>query len=198
MTKIIDFMKKKKLFSTLIITGIIGIIIGGLFLLFLNDASLEIMKNSINTYFSNIKNNSVDYSNNFIVGLINSFSIGIIIWLLGISMVGLILIIFMFGIKCFMMSISFFSIIHLYGFNGILLSIIYIIPYLINIIILFILSYYAISFSILIFKYFFRGVDYNRKVIIKRYFKILGLCLIGFLITTLIDVFLVPKILLLF
>lgn len=198
MAKIIDFMKKKKLFSTLIITGIIGIIIGGLFLLFLNDASLEIMKNSINTYFSNIKNNSVDYSNNFIVGLINSFSIGIIIWLLGISMVGLILIIFMFGIKCFMMSISFFSIIHLYGFNGILLSIIYIIPYLINIIILFILSYYAISFSILIFKYFFRGVDYNRKVIIKRYFKILGLCLIGFLITTLIDVFLVPKILLLF
>ena len=154
MAKIIDFMKKKKLFSTLIITGIIGIIIGGLFLLFLNDASLEIMKNSINTYFSNIKNNSVDYSNNFIVGLINSFSIGIIIWLLGISMVGLILIIFMFGIKCFMMSISFFSIIHLYGLNGILLSIIYIIPYLINIIILFILSYYAISFSILIFKLF--------------------------------------------
>lgn len=198
MAKIIDFMKKKKLFSTLVITGLIGIILGGIFLLFLNDSSIEIMGSSINTYFNNIKSNSIKYSNNFIVGLVNSFSIGIIIWLLGISMVGLILIIFMFGIKCFMMSISFFSIIHLYGFNGILLSIIYIIPYLINIIILFILSYYAISFSILIFKYFFRGVDYNRKVIIKRYFKILGLCLIGFLITTLIDVFLVPKILLLF
>lgn len=198
MVKIIDFMKKRKLFSTLFITGVIGIILGGVFLLFLNDKSLEIMGSSINTYFSNVKSDKINYSNNFIVGLINSFSIGIIIWLLGISMVGLILIILMFGIKCFMMSISFFSIIHLYGLNGLLLSIIYIIPYFINILLLFILSYYAVSFSILIFKYFFRGADYNRKVIVKRYFKILGLCLIGFLITTLIDVFLVPKILLLF
>ena len=198
MVKIIDFMKKRKLFSTLVITGIIGIILGGVFLLFLNDKSLEIMGSSINTYFSNVKSGSINYSNNFIVGLTNSVSIGIIMWLLGISMVGLILIILMFGIKCFMMSISFFSIIHLYGLNGLLLSIIYIIPYFINTLLLFILSYYAVSFSILIFKYFFRGADYNRKVIIKRYFKILGLCLIGFLITTLIDVFLVPKILLLF
>lgn len=198
MAKIIDFMKKKKLFSTLIITGLIGIILGGIFLLFLNDSSIEIMGSSINTYFNNIKSNSIKYSNNFIVGLVNSFSIGIIIWLLGISMVGGVFIILIFGIKCFMVSLSFFSIIYLYGINGILLSIIYIIPYFINMLLLFILSYYAISFSILIFKYFFRGVSYNRKVIIKRYIKILGLCLIGFLITTLIDVFLVPKILLLF
>lgn len=198
MAKIIDFMKKKKLFSTLVITGLIGIILGGIFLLFLNDSSIEIMGSSINTYFNNIKSNSIKYSNNFIVGLVNSFSIGIIIWLLGISMVGGVFIILIFGIKCFMVSLSFFSIIYLYGINGILLSIIYIIPYFINMLLLFILSYYAISFSILIFKYFFRGVSYNRKVIIKRYIKILGLCLIGFLITTLIDVFLVPKILLLF
>lgn len=198
MAKIIDFMKKKKLFSTLVITGLIGIILGGIFLLFLNDSSIEIMGSSINTYFNNIKSNSIKYSNNFIVGLVNSFSIGIIIWLLGISMVGGVFIILIFGIKCFMVSLSFFSIIYLYGINGILLSIIYIIPYFINMLLLLILSYYAISFSILIFKYFFRGVSYNRKVIIKRYIKILGLCLIGFLITTLIDVFLVPKILLLF
>ena len=198
MAKIIDFMKKKKLFSTLVITGLIGIILCGIFLLFLNDSSIEIMGSSINTYFNNIKSNSIKYSNNFIVGLVNSFSIGIIILLLGISMVGGVFIILIFGIKCFMVSLSFFSIIYLYGINGILLSIIYIIPYFINMLLLFILSYYAISFSILIFKYFFRGVSYNRKVIIKRYIKILGLCLIGFLITTLIDVFLVPKILLLF
>lgn len=198
MAKIIDFMKKKKLFSTLVITGLIGIILGGIFLLFLNDSSIEIMESSINTYFNNIKSNSIKYSNNFIVGLVNSFSIGIIIWLLGISMVGGVFIILIFGIKCFMVSLSFFSIIYLYGINGILLSIIYIIPYFINMLLLFILSYYAISFSILIFKYFFRGASYNRKVIIKRYIKILGLCLIGFLTTTLIDVFLVPKILLLF
>ena len=198
MIKIIDFMKQRKLFSTLLIAGIVGIILGGLFLIFINEESIEIMKDSINVYFSNIKDNAIDYKSNIIVGLINCLSIGIIVWLLGISIVGCVLVVLIFGMKCFMLSISFFSIIYLYGVNGIILSFIYIIPYIINTLLLFILCYYAISFSVLIFKYFFKGVDYNRKIIVIRYLKVLGICLVGFVITTLIDVLLVPKILLLF
>ena len=191
-------MKKRKLFSSLVITLLLSILLGGIFLLLLNDEAYEIMSNSINTYFSNIKNNNIDYIDSFLVSFVNNISICLIIWLLGISIIGSLLVYIIFGFRCFSVFISFFSIIKVYGIKGILLSIIYSIPYVINILILFVLSYYAVSFSILIYKYFFKGCDYNRKVIVKRYIKVLGVCLFLFLITSLIDTFLIPRILLLF
>ena len=198
MIKILNFMKKRKLFSSLVITLLLGLLFGGIFLLLLNEESYEIMSSSINTYFSNIRNNNVDYIDSFIVSLVNNISVCIIIWLLGISIIGSLLVYIIFLFKCFSVFISFFSIINVYGIKGILLSIIYIIPYVINVLILFILSYYAISFSILIYKYFFRGCDYNRKVIVKRYIKVLIICLLLFIVTSIVDVFLIPRILLLF
>lgn len=198
MAKFVEFIKKRKLFSSLIFILILGFISSFVFIVVLDKDSMVIMENSINTYFNNIKSSNINYIDNLSISLVNNILISFIIWILGISIIGCLVIYLIYFIKCFTISLSFISIIKIYGVKGIVLSIIYIIPYIINIGVLFILSYYAISFSILLFKYLFRGVSYNRKVIVKRYFKVLLVSIIILIISSLLDVFIVPRILLLF
>lgn len=198
MAKIIDFMKKRKLFSSLIFILMIGIISSLIFVFLLSEDNFNLMKDSVNGYFNNISNNNINYLNNFIISIFNNISIAVVIWLFGISIIGSLFIYVLFFIKSFTISLSFISIISLYGFNGILISIIYIVPYIISLGVLFVLSYYSISFSVILIKHLFRGFNCNRKVIVKRYVKVLLFCCLLLFICSLLDVFLVPRILLLF
>lgn len=193
---IIDFMKKRKLFSSLLFVFIISFILGILFIFFISDNNKVIVKDGIELYFNGLSN--LNYTDNFIVGLINNIGLALIIWLLGISIFGCFIIFIIYFIKCFVVSFSFSSIIYVYGFKGIILSSIYSICYFINLGILFILSYYAISFSVLLFKYFFKNKDYNRIIIVKRYFKVFIVCCLCIVLNLIIDSYLIPRILLLF
>lgn len=193
---IIDFMKKRKLFSTLLFVFISSFILGVFFLFFISDDNKVLVKEGIELYFNGLSN--LNYTDNFIVGLINNIGLSLIIWLLGISIFGCFMIFIIYFIKCFVVSFSFSSIIYVYGFKGIILSSIYSICYFINLGILFILSYYAISFSVLLFKYFFKNKDYNRIIIVKRYFKVFIICCLCIVLNLIIDSYLIPRILLLF
>ena len=193
---IIDFIKKRKLFSILLFVFICSFILGVFFIFFISDDNKVLVKDGITLYFNGLSN--LNYTDNFIVGLINNIGIALIIWVLGISIFGCFIIFIIYFIKCFVVSFSFSSIIYVYGFKGIILSIIYSICYFINLGILFILSYYGVSFSILLFKYFFKNKDYNRIVIVKRYFKVLVISLVFIVLNLIIDSYLIPRILLLF
>ena len=193
---IIDFIKKRKLFSILLFVFICSFILGVFFIFFISDDNKVLVKDGITLYFNGL--NTLNYTDNFIVGLINNIGLALIIWLLGISIFGCFIIFIIYFIKCFVVSFSFSSIIYVYGFKGIILSIIYSICYFINLGILFILSYYGVSFSILLFKYFFKNKDYNRIVIVKRYFKVLVISLVFIILNLIIDSYLIPRILLLF
>lgn len=193
---IIDFMKKRKLFSTLLFVFISSFIFGVFFIFFISDDNKVLVKEGIELYFNGLSN--LNNTDNFIVGLINNIGLSLIIWLLGISIFGCFIIFIIYFIKCFVVSFSFSSIIYVYGFKGIILSSIYSICYFINLGILFILSYYAISFSVLLFKYFFKNKDYNRIIIVKRYFKVFIICCLCIVLNLIIDSYLIPRILLLF
>ena len=193
---IIDFMKKRKLFSSLLFVFIISFLLGIFFIFFISDNNKVIVKDGIELYFNGLSN--LNYTDNFIVGLINNIGLALIIWLLGISIFGCFIIFIIYFIKCFVVSFSFSSIIYVYGFKGIILSSIYSICYFINLGILFVLSYYAISFSVLLFKYFFKNKDYNRIIIVKRYFKVFIVCCLCIVLNLIIDSYLIPRILLLF
>ena len=193
---IIDFIKKRKLFSILLFVFICSFILGVFFIFFISDDNKVLVKDGIELYFNGLSN--LNYTDNFIVGLINNIGIALIIWVLGISIFGCFIIFIIYFIKCFVVSFSFSSIIYVYGLKGILLSTIYSVCYFINLGILFILSYYGVSFSILLFKYFFKNKDYNRIVIVKRYFKVLVISLVFIILNLIIDSYLIPRILLLF
>ena len=193
---IIDFIKKRKLFSILLFVFLISFILGCFFIFFISDDNKVLVKDGITLYFNGLSN--LNYTDNFIVGLINNIGIALIIWLLGISIFGCFIIFIIYFIKCFVVSFSFSSIIYVYGLKGIILSVIYSICYFINLGILFILSYYGVSFSILLFKYFFKNKDYNRIIIVKRYFKVFIICCLCIVLNLIIDSYLIPRILLLF
>ena len=194
--KLIDFIKKRKLFSILLFVFICSFILGVFFIFFISDDNKVLVKEGIELYFNGL--NTLNYTDNFIVGLINNIGLALIIWVLGISIFGCFIIFIIYFIKCFVVSFSFSSIIYVFGFKGIILSIIYSFSYFINLGILFILSYYGVSFSILLFKYFFKNKDYNRIVIVKRYFKVLVISLVFIVLNLIIDSYLIPRILLLF
>ena len=193
---IIDFIKKRKLFSILLFIFILSFILGLILIFSINEESRGVIKDGINLYFNDL--DKLNYKDNLMIGLFNNIGISIIIWLLGISIFGIFIIFIIYFIKCFIINFSFVSIIYVFGFKGIIISFIYSFCYFIYLGILFILSYYAVSFSILLFKYFFKNKDYNRIVIVKRYFKVLGICILLIIINVIIDSYLIPRILLLF
>ena len=99
---IIDFMKKRKLFSTLLFVFICSFILGVFFIFFISDDNKVLVKEGIELYFNGLSN--LNYTDNFIVGLINNIGLGLIIWLLGISIFGCFIIFIIYFIKCFVVN----------------------------------------------------------------------------------------------
>ena len=77
----------------------------------------------------------------------------------------------------------------------IIFIVIYMLPSLFNLVIYFILTLFSISYSISLFKILFLKKNYNLSNITKKYIKILGVSLLFNLLSSIIDVFILPKIL---
>lgn len=194
MKKALKTIKNNKLLFTLILIMIIFLIIGVLYPAILSSNNKELIKSSLNQFFLSISKDKLNYLSALITSLSNNIIITLIIWLLGISIIGIPLIMLIFIFKSFILGFSISSIITVYKLRGVLFAIIYIIPLVINLMISYILCYYAISFSIMIFNYLFRKKEYNRKVIVKRYIKILIFSIIIFILSSLLEVFIIPSI----
>ena len=80
-----------------------------------------------------------------------------------------------------------------YKFSNILFSITYSLYNIVNLFIITIIYYYAITYSIILFKYLFLKKDYSIQVITRRYLKILIFLLIYSFIQSIIDIYLFPN-----
>lgn len=187
--------KVNKLLLILLISTIISFILGCLFISIVDNNGRSLIKESINSYFDGIFDGKTNYINGLYTILPRNIFTNIIIWLVGISIIGIIIVSCLLLFKSFLVGFSLSSIIYTYGFKGILISIIYIISEVINLFIIFLLTYYSISFSILLFNYLFRKKDYNRRIIMKRYIKIFIICLGITILNSLISIFLIPNLL---
>ncbi len=191
--------KVKKHFLFLLIVVIIGIISGIIFSNILSDNDSKMVIAKITEYFNNLKDDiTIDYIYNLLSSLKNNFMYLIIIWLLGLSIVGLITNNFILFFKSFLLGFSIGSIINIYLYSGIVLAIIYIIPFIINIIAYGIITYFANDFSIKLFKVLFMKKKIDFSLLIKRYFKILIYCAIILVFSSLFETFLMPFLIKLF
>lgn len=197
MVIIMNKAKKKvnKLLLILLISTIISFILGCLFISIVDNNGRSLIKESINSYFDGIFDGKTNYINGLYTILPRNIFTNIIIWLVGISIIGIIIVSCLLLFKSFLVGFSLSSIIYTYGFKGILISIIYMISEVINLFIIFLLTYYSISFSILLFNYLFRKKEYNRRIIMKRYIKIFIICLGITILNSLISIFLIPNLL---
>ena len=189
----------KKLLVFLSILGIIGIAAGSVFNIMLNESDKVLVSNYITNFFDNIANNTLDNVSALKNGFISEISYILIIWLLGISIIGIPIILFMYFSKFFILGFSISSIISNYGFKGCLLSLSYIFPHkIINIIIYTILTLFTLKVSGKILYSIIRREKLDFKIVLNKYLIILLTSIITIVLTILFEVFITPIIIKLF
>lgn len=170
-----SILKQKKIYLFLIGLVVISIFSGILFWFIISNEDKLLVTNDLTSFFNCIKEGvSINYLGSLLNSIVTNLIYIILIWLLGISIIGLPIILFMITIKCFIVGFSISSIIAIYGFKGLLGALVYTFPHQIMFLLLLILlGFYAISFCIKLFKYLFLKQIINFKVSMRRYLKIL-------------------------
>lgn len=187
-----EIQKNKYKYIFLLTIILIGFISGIIFSNILSYNDHQEISNTLKDYFLGIKNNqSINYLGNFL----NIFSVNylymLLIWIFGLSIIGIILNPFILYFKSFIIGFSVGIIISVYSYLGILGSLLYLFPHLlINLLVYTLLSFYGIKLSIKLFKALFLHKNFNFQDFMKKYLKILGVASIILLITTLYETFL--------
>lgn len=195
MKELINKIRQNKLVTLLIIIMIISIILGILFPAIITKEDKSLIIDSVKTFISGIKQNNINYLSGILQSISNNSLVTILVWILGISIIGIPLILLIIFFKGFLIGFSFTSILITYGISGIIKAIIYTLPNIGNLLATFLLGYYAITFSIMIFKNIFKKENRNWQPIVKRYIKIGLFFLIFSILISLVECFLIPKIL---
>lgn len=187
----------KKVNTFIMFIIILGIISGSLFLVVLKDTDRNLVIEKINTFFTNINTNNINNIEAFKNAFIENIIFVILVWILGMSIIGIIINIFMIYLKGFIIGFSLSSFFLVYKYKGLLAALIYTFPTsIINILVCLLLGVYSVLFTINLRKIIFlKEKNYNMKKFIKKYFLLLILCIILILISSLTESFLVPSLL---
>ena len=174
----------------------LGVITGALFstMIDLNDKKLVLEK--IQLFISNINegnfSNITALKNSLIINLSYSF----IIWILGFTIIGVIINIFLLYLKGFIFGFSLSTFILTYSYKGIILSILYtLFGQLLNIIVIIILTIYSIMFTSNFIKQILKNKqNINIQKHFKNYSLIFAITIIISLISSVSEVFLFPTV----
>ena len=184
----------KKMFIFLLSLFVVGIIVGSLFVTILKDSDKTLITESLNNFFTNVKTLNLKWKSTLITTLITQASYVIGIWILGISIIGLPLILIIYFSKAFILGFSIGSILLNYNVKGILLSIAYIFPHqIINFFIYTILAIYALSLSIKLFDSLLHKKKLDFRPILNKYLFILMVSVVLCITSTLLEVFVMPR-----
>jgi len=186
-----SIMSQRKLYLFLIGLIIVGLISGILFLFAINDTDKSLVLDNLTSFFTGIKDGQgINYGDSLINSLLTNIIYILLIWLLGISIIGLPIILIIVAIKTFIIGFSISSIISIYGFKGVIGAICYTVPHqLVYIFLLLLLSFYSVSFCIKLFKYLFLKQSINFKLAMQRYLKILIISIGIGILSSLLEVF---------
>lgn len=182
--KSIIFPSKKINFFVITVL-FLGVISGAIFsnIIDLNDKKLVL--NKIQSFISNIDSQSINNILAFKNSILTNLSYSIIIWILGMTIIGIIFNIFLLYLKGFIFGFSLSAFILTYGYKGIILSTLYtFFGQLLNLIVIMILTIYSIMFTINLLKQIIKS---KHNINIPKYFKNYSLIFIITLIISLIS-----------
>lgn len=183
--------KKTLLFFTILL--IIGIIAGSIFMAILSETDKKLVIDYFNNYISNIENNKLNYLESIKNGLFNNLLYIIIIWILGISIIGIPIVTIMFFIKSFTLGFSIASIVFNYKLKGCLLNFINIFPHqMIYFLIYMLITTYSIFFSLKMINSIINKKNMDFKIMMNKYVKILIISVITITIGIIIETFITP------
>ena len=133
MKELFKKLKTKKLFILVFAITLLCFIAGMLLISMLSKSNKELIINSLNNFYTSLKENKISSTNLLYKTMTSNLILNIIIWVLGISIIGIPIVIFILGFKSLSLGFTISSLIYTYKFNGLLKAIIYLIPNIINI-----------------------------------------------------------------
>lgn len=192
--------KFKKKYLYLLIMVMIGILVGIIFSNILSNEDNKLVYSKITNYFNNIKNDvPINYFRNLLNSLRNNYLYLIAIWILGLSVIGLLFNNFILFFKSFILGFSAGCIINIYLYNGLILAILYVFPSsIINLLVYLIMTFYANNFSLKLIDVLFLKKEYHFNTLIIKYLKMLGIFTTVLTFSSIIETFIMPFILKLF
>ena len=196
-TKLSNIILPNKKINYFVITILLfGIISGSIFLMILNETDKNNTITQIQTFITNLNKNNINTGLALKNSLIINYIFVLLIWGLGLSIIGILLNIFITYIKGFIIGFSISSILITYKYKGLLMAILYIFPgQLLNIITVCILTIYSIMFTINLIEIIIQKKVKKNNRFLKKYIIILLFSIIVSFISTIFEVYLFPNIL---
>lgn len=190
-------MPDKKINTFVLFIILLGIISGAIFLVVLKEVDHSLVIEKINTFFNSINTNNISNTKAATDAFIKNLIFIVIIWVLGMSIIGIVINIFLIYLKSFMIGFSISAFFLTFKYKGLLAAFIYVFPTsIINILVYLLLGVYSIIFTINLWKIIFiKDRELNMKRFIKKYFLVFAICLILIIISSLTEGFLVPSLL---
>ena len=186
----------KNLFVFLLGFIIVGLLAGTLFSVILDNEDKKLVFEYLSSFFGNVSNNNLNYSTSLYNCLFFTIGFAILIWLLGISVIGFFIILFLLFLKAFILGFTIGSIILNFKLKGFILSTIYVFPHqVINILMIMLLCAYALIVSFKIVRCFSGKLVLDFKNIFYRYIKVLFISVLVLILSCLYEVCVMPKLL---
>lgn len=201
MKKYMDKLKRnihinKNLFVFLLVIVIVGVVAGSIFSTVIDSDDKKMVLEYLNSFFDNAKDGKLNYDTSIVNTLVFTVGFAVIMWLLGISVIGFFVVIFMLFMKAFILGFSVSSIILGFGFKGIALALVYTFPHhIINVLVFMLLTAYALIISYKLIKCITAKKPLDMKHIMHRYLIVLGVSVVLLIVTSLYEVYIVPKLL---
>ena len=172
----------KKINYTVIAILLLGVISGSIFSTIIDLNDQKLVTDKIQLFITNINTQSINSILAFKNSIITNLLYSSIMWILGMTIIGVLFNIFILYLKGFIFGFSLSSFIITYNYKGIILSVLYtIFGQLLNIIVIMILTIYSIMFTYNLLKQIIKS---KQNITIQKNFKNYTLI---FLITILIS-----------
>lgn len=187
-------LKKKVILIGVFIVLVLGLLFGSIYITILsNDDKKELLEN-VSLYFNNYKSISFqDKLNIFKESFIKNIIYFLLIWVLGVSIIGFPIILIMIFYKSFLLGFSISSIFAKYRVGGVYRILLYVFPSKIILLLLAVfLGVFSINLSNKLANSLVKKKSFNFNAYMGKYFLLLLICILACTITSLIDAFIIP------
>ena len=189
-----EIKSKKVIFISVILLLVLGLLFGSLYITIISNEDKKYISDSVYNYFNSF--NTISFSDKlkiFKESLISNITYLCLIWVLGISIIGLPAVYIMTFFKSFIIGFSIAGIFAKYKFSGLLAILIYLFPNrLIMLIIGLFLAIYSVNISITLANSAFKKKSVNFASFMGKYVFLLLVCILICIICSIFEAFISP------
>lgn len=183
----------KKIIVFLVGLFLIGLIAGSIFITIISKSDQALVKEYIKEFVNKADKNKLNYLEALKNASLSNGLFIVIVWLLGFSIIGIPIVIFMYFSKAFILGFSLSSFILQYKFKGLLLALIYFFPHhVVNILAYTLIMIYSLKISFILINSIIKKKTISFKAIMNRYLIVFAVSIGMVIVASLYECFIVP------